>query len=74
MSHVDHDRHDAPAPPTDLPPVKARQGRLGRPVLIVLIVALLLAMAVWWGVEIFGEQITPPPEQQIGNPSVEPGS
>ena len=36
---------------------KARQGRLGRPVLVVLVVALLLAMAVWAGLEMWGEQI-----------------
>ena len=38
---------------------KARQGRLGRPVLVVLVVSLLLAMAVWWGVERYGEAIAP---------------
>ncbi|MBS3650533.1 hypothetical protein KEU06_18105 [Pseudaminobacter sp. 19-2017] len=39
---------------------KARQAKTGRPVLIVLIVALLLAMVVWAGVEIWGEQIDNP--------------
>jgi len=29
-------------------------------------------MGVWWGVEIYGERITPPPEAQIGNPSAAP--
>lgn len=38
---------------------KARQGRLGRPVLIVLVVSLILAMAVWWGVELYGTSIAP---------------
>ena len=47
-----------------LPEKKARQGGLGVPVLIVLIVGLLLAMLVWWGVEMYGEAIAP--EQPIG--------
>lgn len=38
---------------------KARQGRLGRPVLIVLLVSLALAMIVWWGVELYGTAIAP---------------
>ncbi len=38
---------------------KARQGRLGRPVLAILLVSLLLAMAVWWGVELYGDAIAP---------------
>lgn len=42
-----------------LPEDKARQGRLGRPVLLVLVVSLLLAMVVWWGVEIYGDAIAP---------------
>lgn len=36
---------------------KARQGRRGFPVFIVLVCGLLLAMAVWWGVEIYGENL-----------------
>lgn len=35
--------------------VEARQGLLGRPVLMVLVASLLLAVIVWAGVEIFGE-------------------
>lgn len=46
-----------PAMPDPLPPEKARQGRRGFPVVIVLVCALLLAMAVWWGVEIYGESL-----------------
>lgn len=38
---------------------KARQGRSGRPVLIVLISALVLVMVVWAGVAIFGNAIEP---------------
>lgn len=36
---------------------KARQGNNGRQMLIVLIAALLLAAAVWAGVEFYGEMI-----------------
>ncbi|HEU4987346.1 MAG TPA: hypothetical protein VFT89_09805 [Rhizobiaceae bacterium] len=36
---------------------KAKQGRRGFPVLLVLICGLLLAAAVWWGVEIYGQRI-----------------
>lgn len=46
-------------------PNKARQGPLGRPVLIVLIVALLLALGAWAGVEFWGERIDAP---AAGNP------
>ena len=47
-----------------VPENKARQGRRGLPVLIVLVVGLLLAMLVWWGVEMYGEAIAP--EQPVG--------
>lgn len=40
-------------------PNKARQGRSGWQVLVVLVCALLLAMLVWWGVGMFGEAIAP---------------
>lgn len=43
---------------------KARQGFLGRPVLIVLVVSLILAVIVWWGVEMYGGAIAP--EEPIG--------
>ena len=46
--------------PTD----KARQGRAGWQVQVVLICALLLAAAAWWGAEIYGEAIDPPASQQ----------
>lgn len=36
---------------------KARQGRWGFPVLLVLICALVLAGVVWFGVEFYGETI-----------------
>ena len=38
---------------------KARQGRRGFPVLVVLVLSLLLAMLVWWGVELYGDAIAP---------------
>ncbi|HWK63889.1 MAG TPA: hypothetical protein VNS34_03060 [Rhizobiaceae bacterium] len=44
-----------PSLPTD----KARQGRWGGRVLIVLVVALILAAIAWWAVEIYGGAIKP---------------
>ena len=49
---------------------KARQGRLGRPVLLVLVISLLLAMVVWWGVELYGTAIAP--EEPVGSASQDP--
>lgn len=43
-----------------VPEEKAKQGRWGRHVLVILIVALILAMIVWGLVEIYGEAIEPP--------------
>lgn len=51
-----------------LPPKKARQGRKGVPVLIVLIAGLILAMGAWWVVEYYGTAIEPPEHQQVGDP------
>lgn len=39
---------------------KARQGRWGSPVLVVLVVALVLAMIVWYGAEWYGAEIETP--------------
>lgn len=39
---------------------RARQGAWGRPVLLVLIVSLILAALVWWGVEMYGNAIQSP--------------
>lgn len=47
---------------------KAKQGRQGRPVLVVLIVGLLLALVVWGVIEIYGSAIAPE------NPSGDPAS
>lgn len=38
-----------------LTPVEARQGLLGRPVLVVLVVGLILALLAWGGAEMWGE-------------------
>ena len=51
-----------------LPPKKARQGRRGLPVLIILGVALVLAAIAWWGAEIYGGAIAPDTSEQIGDP------
>lgn len=40
-----------------IPTDNARQGSNGKPVLLVLIATLLLAAAVWYGVEFYGEMI-----------------
>ncbi|MEI1250293.1 hypothetical protein [Rhizobium aouanii] len=62
-----------------IPPVKARQGRMGYRILTVLIVALVLAFVVWIPVEIWGnreaEEVAPqqPGEQlQSQQPSPAP--
>lgn len=44
---------------SDLPATKARQGRRGHRVLLVLVVALLLAAFAWWLAEIYGVAIEP---------------
>jgi hypothetical protein len=50
-------------------PDKARQGRRGTPVLWVLIAGLVLVMIVWGLVEIYGSYISPPPNEQVGDPA-----
>ena len=55
--------------PQGVSPVRARQGFLGRPVLVILVVSLILAAIAWWGAELFGISIEPPASEQIGNPS-----
>jgi hypothetical protein len=42
-----------------IPTEKARQGRTGKKVLLVLVAALALTAAVWFGLEFYGEAIDP---------------
>ena len=49
----------------EVKPTEARQGRRGTPVLVILIVGLLLALIVWWGVELYGDAIAP--EEPVGS-------
>jgi hypothetical protein len=43
---------------------RARQGRWGSQVLIVLVVALLLAMVAWYAAETYGEATDPPANEE----------
>lgn len=69
MARAHFDENAERPAPQNVPPVRARQGVLGVPVLIVLVVGLILAAIAWWGAELFGEAITPPPSEQVGNPA-----
>ncbi len=51
-----------------IPAEKAKQGRSGRHVLIVLIIALILALVAWYGAELYGEMIHPDNESSSGQP------
>ncbi len=42
----------------EIPPQKARQGKKGRPVLIVLISSMIIVALVWFGAEIYGSYIS----------------
>lgn len=60
-----------------LEPTEARQGALGRPVLYVLVTALILAAVAWAAAEYFGKAIdtqTPKVNQQTSAPATEPAS
>lgn len=48
----------------NIPENKARQGGLGRPVLVVLVIGLLLAAVAWGVADIYGEQAKTPATQQ----------
>ena len=61
---------DIPEQRKEVPATKAKQGLWGGQVLIVLVVALILAMVVWWGVEIYGGAIAP--ENPVGDPQTTP--
>jgi hypothetical protein len=52
--------------PERIPTNKARQGRWGFQVLIVLVVALALAAVVWVGLEFYGEAIDTQSTEQPG--------
>lgn len=54
----------------EVPTQKARQGRLGKQVLVVLVAALILAMIAWYGAEMFGVSIAP--ENPAGQSSTTP--
>lgn len=41
----------------EITPQKARQGRRGTRVLLILIVGIILALLAWWGVEVYGEHL-----------------
>jgi hypothetical protein len=62
----------------ELPARKAKQGRSGRRVLMVLVAALVLAFIVWIPVEIWGnnkaEQAAPQPAAQTQVPTATPKS
>jgi len=49
---------------------KAKQGRWGRPVLVVLVAGLILAMVAWFAAEWYGEAIDTVPDarQEQQNP------
>ena len=55
--------------PKTINPEKAKQGRSGWRVLVVLVCALALAMIVWWAVGLFGEAIAP--EDPVGGAPAE---
>jgi hypothetical protein len=57
--------------PKTIPPGKSRQGSRGLPVLIVLVAGLVLAMAIWGILEIWGEAIDAPSNEQPGGVTVE---
>lgn len=55
----------------ELDPNKAKQGRSGWQVLVILAVAIVLLMIGWWFVEIYGEAIDPEPSEQVGGAPAE---
>lgn len=53
--------------PRIIPEEKARQGRWGRHVLMILVAGLLLAFIVWGLLEIYGQAIEPPGGGTVGS-------
>lgn len=58
--------------PKEISETRARQGRKGFPVLIVLLVSLALACAVWFAVEVYGTQIQTPETQSGPGQTTDP--
>lgn len=58
-------------PPVEKPltPTEARQGREGKPVFMVLVAGLILAMVAWGAAEWYGETTAPPAEQTATPPA-----
>ena len=61
---------DIPEPRKEIPETKAKQGRWGGQVLVVLVAALILLAIGWWAVEIYGDSIEP--ENPVGDPQTTP--
>ena len=59
-----------PEPRREVPEAKAKQGRWGGQVLVILIAALILLAIGWWAVEIYGESIEP--ANPVGDPQTTP--
>jgi hypothetical protein len=62
---------------TPLSPTEARQGALGKPVLMVLVAALVLSAVGWFGVEMWGRHIDPDQSatsDPAPGPSANPGA
>jgi len=53
-------------------PTEARQGREGKPILMVLLVSIVAALAVWILVEIYGAAISPDQNTPNGENSLPP--
>ncbi|MBP2548431.1 hypothetical protein J2858_001324 [Neorhizobium galegae] len=72
-----------PAAERPLSPTEARQGNTGRPVLMVLVAGLVLALIAWGASEWWGQSTEPPAEQTAtppagdttpANPATQPSS
>ncbi len=55
----------------ELDPNKAKQGRSGWQVLVILVAAIVLLMIGWWFVEIYGQAIDPDSSEQVGGAPAE---
>lgn len=59
---MDRPNNGIPTPERKVATDKARQGKLGQPVLVVLISALILVAIAWFAAEMFGQSIDPTPD------------